>query len=126
MNIIIRSIPHKSHRYSTCGDWFEEDGTLVILVSEEMDPYSQQLVALHELAEVFMCQANGVTQKEVDEFDMNYEANRKPDDDSEPGDSAHAPYNKQHSLATAIERMVCAQMGLTWADHEREVEKLFE
>ena len=127
MNIIIKSIPHKQHRYPTCGDWFfEPDGTLVILVSEEMDEKSQQLVALHELAEVLMCKANGVTQKEVDEFDMNYEANRKPDDESEPGDSAIAPYNKQHSIATAIERMTCAQMGIAWADHEAQVSKLFE
>lgn len=127
MNIIIKSIPHKDHRYPTCGDWyFEQDGTLIILVSDEMDPQSQQLVALHELAEVMMCQAAGITQKEVDDFDMNYEANRADGDESEPGDSAHAPYNKQHSVATAIERTVCAQMGLAWADHEQEVNKLFD
>ena len=127
MNIQIKPIPHKQHRYSTCGDWFfEPDGTLTILVSEEMDPYSQQLVALHELAEVLMCKANGITQKDVDEFDMNYEANRADGDESEPGDSPRAPYNKQHSLATAIERTVCAQMGIAWADHEQQVNKLFE
>lgn len=126
MNIIIKSIPHKSHRYPTCGDWFfEPDGTLIILVSEEMDEKSQQLVALHELAEVMMCQANGITQKEVDDFDMGYEKHRSPDDNSEPGDHKDAPYHDQHRIATAIELIAANQMGVEWYTHESEVNKLF-
>lgn len=127
MKIVIESIPHKDHRYSTCGDWYtDEDGTLHVKVSEEIPVLSQQLVALHELVEVFMCQANGVTEKQVDEFDMNYEANRKPDDDSEPGDNKEAPYFVQHGLATAIERIVATQMGVSWIDHEDFISKLFD
>jgi hypothetical protein len=127
MNILIKSIPHKSHRYPTCGDWwFDEDGTLQIRVSDEMPEKSQQLVVLHELAEVMMCQSQGITQKQVDEFDMNFEANRAPDDESEPGDSPSAPYHVQHSLATAIERIACSEMGIAWSDHDKEVGKLFE
>jgi len=126
MNIFVKAIPHSQQRYPTCGDWWFEDGTLQIRVSEEMSWQSQQLVVLHELAEVMMCQANGISQKQVDEFDMNFEANRKPDDESEPGDSPQAPYQKQHNIATGIERIVCAQMGLAWSDHEADVNKLFE
>lgn len=126
MNISIRSIPHKSHRYPTCGDWWLEDDTLHIRVSEEMPERSQQLVVLHELAEFFMCNANGVTQESVDHFDMNYEANRHPDDESEPGDHEDAPYHTQHRLATAIETIAAAQMNVNWLDHEKAVGKLFE
>lgn len=127
MKIVIESIPHSSQRYSTCGDWFfDKDGTLHILVSEEMPGRSQQLVALHELAEVIMCQANAVTQEQVDEFDMAFEKNRKPGDESEPGDHADAPYNVQHGLATAIERIAATQMGVNWLEHEKAVGDLFE
>lgn len=126
MNIVIKSIPHKSHRYPTCGDWWFEDDTLQIRVSEEMPEKSQQLVVLHELAEVLMCQANGITQETVDHFDMNFEANRHPDDESEPGDHADAPYADQHGLATAIERIAATQMGVNWLEHEKAIGKLFE
>jgi hypothetical protein len=126
MNIFVKAIPHKEHRYPTCGDWWFDEGTLHIRVSEEMDEKSQQLVILHELAEVMMCQSRGITQKQVDEFDMNFEANRVPGDDSEPGDHPHAPYQEQHNIATGIERIVCAHMGLAWVKHENEVNKLFE
>jgi hypothetical protein len=126
--VIIRAIPHKEHRYPTCGDWWydPEDGTLQIRVSQEMPLFSQQLVALHELAEVFMCAANGITQKQVDDFDMNYEANRQPGDESEPGEQPNAPYFAQHGLATAVERMAATQMGVVWPQHEQEIVKLFE
>ena len=126
MNIIIKSIPHKEHRYPTCGDWWYENGDLHIRVSEEMPIRSQHLVVLHELAEVMMCQANGVSQESVDHFDMNFEANRHPDDESEPGDHADAPYNVQHGLATAIERIAATQMGVNWLEHEKDIGKLFE
>jgi hypothetical protein len=122
MNINIESIPHASHRYPTCGDWWTDtDGTLQIRVSEEIPKESQQLVILHELAEVIMCQANGVPQESVDTFDKRYEADRLDGDESEPGDSPLAPYHVQHSIATAIERIVAAQMGIPWMIHDNSV-----
>lgn len=126
MNIIIRSIPHQSHRYPTCGDWWWEGEDLHIRVSEEMSYHSQSLVALHEMAEAMMCSANGVTQKQVDDFDMGYEKNRQEGDDSEPGDHKDAPYHDQHKLATAVELIVANQMGVEWEDHERNISQLFE
>lgn len=124
--IIIKSIPHSQHRYPTCGDWWYEGDTLHIRVSEELPKVCQDLVVLHELAEVQMCAAAGITQQQVDEFDMNYEANRKDGDESEPGDDPRAPYFLQHQIATAIERMVARQMGVHWESHEAAISKLFE
>lgn len=126
MNIVIKSIPHKSHRYSSCGDWFEQGGTLFILVSDEMPEESKQLVALHEFSEWMMCKANGVTQKQVDDFDMGYEEYRKEGDDSEPGDHKDAPYHDQHRMATAIELVASNQMKVDWLQHEAAINKLFE
>jgi hypothetical protein len=126
MNIIIKDIPHKEQRYPTCGDWWFENGELHIRVSKELPAPCRMLIALHELAEVMMCMANGVTQEDVDKFDMDYEKNRQPGDESEPGDSVNAPYWKEHGYATAIERIVATQMGWPWNEHEKEINGLFD
>jgi hypothetical protein len=127
MNVTIKPIPHKEHRYPTCGDWwFDDNGDMQIRVSKELPDASQHLVALHEYAEALMCRASGVTQKDVDNFDMNFEANRKPDDNSEPGDHIEAPYYREHGIATALERMVATQMGIGWMEHEQAIGDLFK
>jgi hypothetical protein len=128
--IEISFIPHEQQRYSTCGDWYFEqsktENVLVIKVSKMDDFRSALAVALHEFAEVIMCDAVGITQEQVDKFDMTYEKLRAKDDESEPGDHASAPYFVQHGHATAIERIVTTQMGLPWPDHEENIGKLFE
>lgn len=125
--ISIKVIPHSKQRYPTCGDWYYgEDKTLNICVSQMGDSRYEFLVALHELVEVKLCEWCGITQKAVDEFDMEYEKNRAEDDYSEPGDSPKAPYKFQHCVATGIERIVAAVMGVDWADYEASINRLFE
>jgi hypothetical protein len=124
MKILIESIPHAQQRYSTCGDWWFENGdgmNLQIRVSEELPHESKMLVALHELAEVMMCMANGVNQEAVDKFDIEFEKHRHPDDDSEPGDHIDAPYHREHGFATAIERIAATEMGIGWLEHDKAI-----
>lgn len=126
-SIVIKTIPHHKQRYPTCGDWFYgDDKTLNIVVSQMHDSRYEFLVALHELVEVKLCEWTGITQKMVDDFDMEYEKNRPEGDESEPGDSPRAPYKFQHCVATGIERMVAALMGVDWADYEATINRLFE
>lgn len=75
-------------------------------------------IAIHELVEVGLCAAAGVTQQQVDDFDMKYEKTRPAGDDSEPGDHHDAPYRDQHCFATAVERMFVAACGLSWEVYE--------
>jgi hypothetical protein len=124
MNICIKTIPHKEMRYETCGDWFYEGETLHIRVSKMSDWRYEFLVALHELVEVFLCRYSGVGQKQVDRFDIAYEKKRKEGDESEPGDSTKAPYRTQHCIATGIERIVAAFLGVVWADYDKEIQSL--
>ena len=129
--IEIEFIEHGRQRYPTCGDWrivhgMADEKVMLISVSRVGDWRSECLVALHELAELIMCQANGITPEVVDKFDMDYEAARKPGDESEPGDMKAAPYFTQHGLATAIERMAATQMGITWPEHEKKIGSIFE
>lgn len=125
MKIIIEVIPHESHRYTTVGDWFYDiNGVLNIKVSRLSDWRREMLVAVHELVEVLTCKNDGVSQEMVDKFDMEFEANRHPDNEDEAGDDPSAPYVKQHCLATGIERILAQQWGVKWSDYERELIEL--
>lgn len=127
MKIIIETIPHQQQRYTTVGDWhYEVDGTLHIKVSELSDKRREQLVAIHELVEVVLCEHAGVTQAIVDEFDKQFEQNRLPGNEDEPGDDPRAPYGPQHCIATGVERTLAACLEVNWKDYESELEALPE
>lgn len=127
MNTIrIETIPHEQQRYTTVGDWFyEPDGTLVIRVSKLSDNKREFLIALHELIEVKLCEAAGITQVEVDYFDM-VEFSYAEHPDEEPGDNPHAPYRRQHCIATGVERLIAAELDVDWKDYEDELGNLPE
>lgn len=125
MNVTIEIIPHKKQRYSTCGDWqFDKKGNLKISVSKLSDWRHEMLVAVHELCETLMCIDAGVSQEAVDEFDMRFEKNRKPGDDSEPGDYLTCPYRYQHFRATNIERVLADNLGVDFKAYEDELNDL--
>ena len=103
MQIIIDFVPSIVQRYDTAGDWFyTPDGTLMILVSNDNPEFPTQIdqegIALHELMEALLCGQMGVTQKQVDDWDMQTSA-------EEPGDDPEAPYHEQHTLATIVEAL---------------------
>ncbi len=125
MKITIETIQHKQQRYPTVGDWFfSGNGDLHIKVSDLGDWRYNALIAVHELVEVLICKHNGVSQGIVDDFDINFEANRKPGDESEPGDHPNSPYQREHCIATAVERLLCAELEVKWEDYASAVEKL--
>lgn len=118
-------IPHAEQRYETVGDWtVDESGAIDIKVSDMGNPDYAVLVAIHELVEVYLCKKRGITDEEVTAFDVEFEDKRKPDDLAEPGDARDAPYQNEHCLATAVERMVCAAIGVSWQDYEQAVQRL--
>ena len=125
MRIIIETIDHDLQEYETAGNyWTAEDGTMHIVVSKMGNSDYEFLVAIHELVESKICQKRGITDGEITAFDVEFEEKRKPGDVSEPGDSRDAPYQNEHSLATAVERMMCAAMGVSWQDYEDTVLRL--
>jgi hypothetical protein len=127
MKVIIETIPHQEHRYTTVGDWYyDPDGTLRIKVSQLSDWRYEALIAIHELVEVMLCDHAGVTETVVDKFDKEFEANREPDNEDEPGDEPDAPYVHQHCVATGIERILAAEMGVNWKPYEDELCELPE
>lgn len=120
MDVNLRTIPHESHRYETIGDYFElPDGKVQIQVSNLGDWKMEALIQFHELVEFLMCRANGVTHDEIDQFDHEYEQNRPNNDFSEPGDDPNAPYRYEHLVATGMEKILAAQLGVKWDEYEK-------
>jgi len=125
MKVTIETIPHGEHRYATVGDWFfDPDGNLTIRVSKLSDWRREMLIAVHELVEVLICKHRGISQESVDRFDKEFEATRHPDNEDEPGDDPAAPYVKEHCIATAVERLLCAELGVSWKEYEAELNSL--
>jgi hypothetical protein len=140
-SVTVSTIPHNKQRYATTGDWIynKAGGLLTVYVSDMGDWRFNLLVGIHELVEAVLCVRDGVEQKEIDAFDQVYEElrARKLDGDSgqhpwaelqplfdritadsEPGDDPEAPYHRQHCIATAVERMLCPFLGVSWYEYE--------
>lgn len=126
--VIIRSIPHDRHRYETVGDYqTNTDGCMVVSVSQLPDWRFEFLVGIHEIIEATLCRQAGVTDAAIDHFDMQFEADRAlghHPHDAEPGDDPRAPYRVQHLMATAIEKMLAAAMGVDWQAYEQAINDL--
>jgi hypothetical protein len=136
--VILRETPHDQQRYDTCGDWYTSPGAgLVIKVSHLKDRREMFLVAIHELIEAFLCECAGVQEADVDKFDKDFESGWLETDSlvgnklaqpigypKEPGDHPDAPYYKQHQIATGIERILAAEVGVSWLEYESHIEEL--
>jgi len=124
-SIHIAIIPHGKQRYPTVGDWQYEgprDAThLMIKVSGMPDQRMEQAVAIHELVEALLCNAAGITQEEVDAWDMGP---GKTFD--EPGDSDEAPYHLQHMIANEHESRFVEAIGLNLDDYDNVVSSIPE
>ena len=118
LNVEIRTIPHKSQRYDTCGDWYYEGDKLIILVSELGDWRKEYLVADHELREAMVCKHRNITAEMVDEFDFNWKG------EGEPGDDPLCPCRKEHFFATSIERLTASELEIDWAEYDKQIEGL--
>ncbi len=121
MKITILTQLHSLQRYNTVGDWYTDKytGTVCIRVSELGSWRYELLVAVHELVEAFLCMHDGISEESVDKFDKQFVQRN-----SEPGDSPQAPYQKQHCLATGVERILAACLGVKWQEYENALEKL--
>ncbi len=121
MNITIKTIPSKEQRYRTLGDyWFDEQGNLEVRVTKLNDWRWEFLIALHELVEVALCKDRGITIKEIDEFDKDFEKELPEDNEEEPGEHVHCPYKMEHLFADSIEKQMACQLGLDWYNYHYE------
>jgi hypothetical protein len=119
--VLIQVIPHQEQSYDTCGNYQRTDRGINIQVTNMKNWKYSFLVSLHELIEVALCEHRGITDKVIDGFDINYEANRKEGDLSEPGDELTSPYFNEHQTATRIEKEIAKELGVNWEEYDKTV-----
>lgn len=122
-SVVLKSIPHDNHRYATAGDYFHNGTEWVIRTSDLGDWRFNCLLQIHELVELVLTQAGGVSEKAITAFDRGY---YRTHPDEEPGDCPHCPYHRQHLQAEIIERALCEFLGLDWRDYEKALNALWE
>lgn len=104
---------------SKCNEWLKIREWLQVRVSPMSDWRREMLLAIHETVEALMCCHNSVTVAQVDKFDQEYDKTHTFDLDA--GDERDAPYRHEHCLATAIERILCAEFGVVWSEYDKEL-----
>jgi hypothetical protein len=111
----------KNMRYRTVGDWFLNvpRDYLVIQVTDTGNWKYNVLVAVHELIEAILCLHDGVTEKQVNKFDLEHQ------DDDDPGTHPKAPYHKQHLIAMGIEMTLAALLGVKWRVYEETLDRIY-
>ena len=96
--IIVKTIPHKSQRYNTTGDYFEKNGDWLFFVSKS-NKDEEFLTLIHELTEWYLTQKRGISEKSITKFDIESGL-------EDPGASKKAPYHKEHLIANKVEKLV--------------------
>lgn len=121
MNISIQVVDPSVMRPEVDGvDWFwESNGDLRVQVAPMSDWRREFLLAIHETVEAVMCKHNGVSQESVDKFDQEYDKTHSTDCNA--GDDPAAPYVREHCFATAIERILCAELEVNWESYDKEL-----
>lgn len=115
--VVIDFVPHNKQRYDTTGDWYFDklDPTILhVVVSQSENPAYHSAVAIHEMFEAMLCNLNGVTEEQVDNFDMGEGAAYGDDRGSHPD----APYGTQHRVATMVENMFILSAGISMVQYE--------
>jgi hypothetical protein len=114
----VHVIPHEEQRYDTVGDWQWQGDGLVVTVSDLGDHRFNLLVAAHEATEALLSRRDGVTEQEVDAWDLAHP------DAEEPGEVDGCPYFNQHAEASRVERVLADVMRVDWAEYEQAFERL--
>lgn len=123
MKITLRTVSFDQLRNYQPGDWkFLPDGSIEVLAGEMKDERHVILMLAHELVEALLCRVRGISDEIVTTFDKEFEANRKPGDNSECGASPLAPYRREHFAAETIERIMASELGVVWEEYADAVE----
>ena len=130
MNVEIKTIPYAQQRYQTVGDfWIDKDGSTHFRINDMGSEDYAFLVAIHEQVEEYLTRRRGLAEPEIMAFDLMWEIEREKGahgEDEEPGHDPRAPYHREHVLAEVVERLLANQMGISWPEYEKAVNKSCE
>lgn len=115
MNIAIEFLHAEELRYPTQGDYFYRGGNLVFQIAKSGNDVYDRLVLIHEMIEQLLVEHKGISNEAIDDFDMAHLDSR------DPGDEPDSPYRDEHNIATAVERLLTAYMGVSWQEYDQAV-----
>jgi hypothetical protein len=94
-HVIVETQALDEMRYDTVGDWVyvPDRETLYIYVADLGDWRANMAVAMHEQAEAMQCLDRGISQEEVEVYDLSHL------DSEDPGSDDAAPYHLEHEFA---------------------------
>ncbi len=125
MRIHVETIPHENQRYPTVGDYWDEDGTEQVRISQMKDWRYEILVTVHELVEMAIAKHRRIPEEAITAFDIAFEQARESGFvQGEPGDQPNAPYRREHVFATNIERLFAAELDVDWHEYDEYVNRL--
>jgi hypothetical protein len=121
MNITIQVVDPKEMRPLVDGvDWhWLPNGDLMVQLAPMSDWRREVLLGFHEAVEAVLCKHNGVSQQAVDAFDVEYD--KTHDTDCNAGDDPLAPYHREHTAATAVERILAYALSVQWGEYDAEL-----
>lgn len=129
IDVHIKTIPHKEHRYPTLGDyWRTNDGKQEMRISEMGNDDYAFLIAVHEMIEWYLTEKRGIKEEDIKAFDEKFEAERLQGlhtEKEEAGFDPRAPYVKEHTFATNIEKQIAQELGVSWDTYDAEIKALF-
>ena len=112
-------------RFRTLGDYEEVSPGHWIVRAAKLPCWKMtMLILIHELAELLATQSAHIPEPNILQFDLMFER-EQPGRDDEPGDDRRAPYMRQHSFASGIERLFAAEMGVNWKQYEDAIDDLW-
>ena len=124
--LVARAIKHNKQQYDTCGNYGENKFYTWFQISRLRNWKYEVLILVHEIIEYFLCKARGIKVTDIDNFDLMFEAERRAGKwiNEEPGFDKRAPYLKEHTFATKIEKMLCKEFGLDWENYIKAIDNL--
>lgn len=128
MKIEIEIKPIDQMRYPTVGDYYyKKDGTLKFEIADTGNVVYNTMVLIHEMVEELMTKQLGITEKKISDFDLKFESERESGMhgmEAEPGFDVRSPYQSEHMIATAVEMIICAHLGIKWNKYNYDINSL--
>ena len=122
----IESVPLKSQRYRTLGDYFIKKGIRYFKITKTKNNLFDDLIFVHEFCEEILTRNKGIKEKEITKHDLWIEdeiAEGRYPDDAEPGEHPKSPYRREHLLAMRIEKMLAKELGINWEEYNNYLNK---
>ena len=128
MNITIKTVPNEEIKqragFTGADWWFDENGDLQVRVAKLSSEEREAALIVHETVEAILAKFHGVKVEDVDAFDVIAE---KDDHSVDAGDLEGCPYGREHTAATACERVVFMELMPkigAWTPYDDELGKL--